>query len=203
MSCRRAAAAIAPLLLLLAACSGEAPKEEEAPTTPATGTPTPAAPETVTSPDAVPGRAYRYTELEGCELLRENREEGGFFETMCPGLGGYRLRLTESDLRQNLAIVAADGGETDLALGRIGGGGFSSLGRRGEWRGAAEGASFAPDAFIVRFQVAEEPYPAPETSYLLAVRLTPAPCVVGRIAPGPGQNEAARAAADEPGPCIE
>ena len=201
MSGRRAAAAVAPLLL--AACSGEAPREEEAPTTAAAPAPAPAATEATTSPDAGEGRAYRYTSLVGCELLRENREEGGFFEHMCPGLGGYRLRLTESDLRQNLAVVAPGGSETGLELGLIGGGGFSSLGGRVEWRGPAEGESFAPDAFIVRFQVAEEPYPAPETSYLLAVRLTPAPCVVGRIAPGPGQNEAARAAADEPGPCIE
>lgn len=200
MTRRSAAAALA---LVLAACSGEAPQEEEAPAVTAAPTPAPTPTEAAAPPETSNGRAYRYTELEGCELLRENREEGGFFEHMCPGLAGYRLRLTESDLRQNLAVIAPGGGEASLELGRIGGGGFSSLGSRVEWRGAAEGESFEPDAFVVRFQVAEEPYPAPETSYLLAVRLTPAPCVVGRIAPGPGQNESARAAADEPGPCIE
>ena len=187
--------------LLLAACSGEAPREEEAPTTAAAPAPAPAATEATTSPDAGEGRAYRYTSLVGCELLRENREEGGFFETMCPGLGGYRLRLTESDLRQNLAIVAADGGETDLALGRIGGGGFSSLGPTAEWRGPA-GEPFAPDSLIVRYRVAEKPHPEPETAYLLAIDLGPRACVVARVAPGPAQNDIARARADDPGACL-
>jgi hypothetical protein len=198
MTQRLAAAALA---LALAACSGEAPREEEAPAP----TPTPAetAAEATPAPDTDDdGRAYRYTELKGCELLRENREEGGFFEHMCPGLGGYQLRLTESDLRQNLAVIAPDGTETGLELGRIGGGGFSTLGSRVEWRGPAEGEGFAPDAFVVRFQLAEEPYPAPETSYLLAVRLAPTPCVVGRVAPGPRQNERARALADNPASCM-
>jgi hypothetical protein len=199
MTQRLAAAALA---LALAACSGEAPREDEAPA-PAPAPAATAAEATASpSPDAGDGRAYRYTELEGCELLRENREEGGFFEHMCPGLGGYQLRLTESDLRQNLAVIAPDGTETGLELGRIGGGGFSTLGGRVEWRGPAEGESFAPDAFVVRFQLAEQPYPAPETSYLLAVRLAPTPCVVGRAAPGPQQNERARTLADTSTSCV-
>jgi hypothetical protein len=78
---------------------------------------------------------------------------------------------------------------------------FSTLGSRVEWRGDAAGEGFAPDAFMVRFQVAEEPYPAPETSYLLAVRLAPTPCVVDKIAPGPQQNERARTASDNPAVC--
>lgn len=202
MTPRRAPAAA--VLLLLAACSGETPRQENAPTGAPTRTtpPAPAAGEAAAPPDARDRRDFRYTSLEECELVRENREEGGFSERLCPGLGGYRLRLTESDLRQNLAVIAPDGSETSLELGRIGGGGFSTLGGKVEWRGAAAGDGFRPEAFIVRFQVAEEPYPAPETSYLLAVRLTPRPCVAGKIAPGPAQNRAARSAADEPGPCL-
>jgi hypothetical protein len=193
---RCSAAAVA---LTLAACSPEASGEDDA----AAPAPTPSAEavEAAASPGTGAPRAYRYTELEGCELLRENAEEGGFFERMCPGLGGYRLRLTESDLRQSLAVIGPDGTETGLDLGRIGGGGFSTLGSRVEWRGTAAGEGFAPDAFIVRFQVAEEPYPAPETSYLLAIRLAPRPCVLGKIAPGPQQNERARRAADSSASC--
>ena len=42
----------------------------------------------------------------------------------------------------------------------------------------------------------EQPHPAPEAAYLLAIRLRPTPCLVEKIAPAPGQNDAARAAAD-------
>jgi hypothetical protein len=195
--------AAAALALTLAACSGETPREEEARAPAPAPTATAAQATASPAPDAGDARAYRYTQLEGCELLRENREEGGFFEHMCPGLGGYRLRLTESDLRQNLAVIAPDGTETGLELGRIGGGGFSTLGGRVEWRGEVDGEEFAPDSLVVRFQVAEQPYPAPETSYLLPVRLAPTPCVTGKIAPGPQQNQRARTAADDPGSCLE
>ena len=54
----------------------------------------------------------------------------------------------------------------------------------------------------MRYNVAEEPYPAPETSYLLSVKLGSEPCVVAKVAPGPGQNDSARTAADGPGNCL-
>ena len=147
------------------------------------------------------GRAYRYTSLADCEIVREEREEMPFVETLCPGPAGWALRVTESDARQNLIVVRPDGREASLELSRIGGGGFSSLGDTAEWR-AAPGPDFAPDSLIVRYQVAERPHPEPETAYLFAVDLVPRPCVVARVAPGPAQNDIARARADDPGACL-
>jgi hypothetical protein len=153
------------------------------------------------APDEAPERAYRYTSLAECEVVRDEREEMPFVETLCPGPAGWTLRVTDSDARQNVIVVAPGGREASLELSRIGGGGFSSLGEAAEWRGPA-GPDFAPDSLIVRYRVAEKAPPEPETAYLLAIDLTPRPCVVARVAPGPAQNEVARARADDPGTCL-
>jgi len=153
------------------------------------------------SDDEIAGRAHRYTRLTDCAVVREEREEMPFVETLCPGPAGWALRVTDSDARQNLTVVPPDGREASLELSRIGGGGFSSLGETAEWRGPA-GLDLAPDSLIVRYRVAENPYPEPETAYLLVVDLTPRPCVVARVAPGPAQNDIARARADDPGACL-
>ena len=146
-------------------------------------------------------RMHGYTSLEGCEVVREETAEMPYLETLCRGEAGWALRTTDSDQRQNLVVVEPGGKETSLDLTRIGGGGFSTLGPQVEWRGPA-GQPFSPDALIVRYRVAEQPYPEPETSYLLAVDLAPRPCVVARVAPGPAQNAIARARADDPGACL-
>ena len=184
---------------LLAACSSEQSGAADQ-ATPETMAEAPAhalpAPE-----NDVPGRAYRHTSLAGCEVVREEREEMPFVETLCPGPAGWALRVTDSDARQNLVVVAPGGREASLELSRIGGGGFSSLGETAEWRGPA-GPDFAPDSLIVRYRVAAKAPPEPETASLLANDLTPRPCVVARVAPGPAQNEVARARADDPGTCL-
>jgi hypothetical protein len=184
---------------LLAACSSEesGAADEVTPDTvaevPAHDPPAPA--------NGVPGRAYHYTSLAECEVVREEREEMPFVETLCQGPAGWALRVTDSDARQNLVVVPPDGRDASLELSRIGGGGFSSLGDTAEWRGPT-GSNFRPDALIVRYRVAENPHPEPETAYLLVVDLAPRPCVVARVALGPAQNEIARARADDPGACL-
>jgi len=152
---------------------------------------------------AVPGREFRYTSLDDCPLLRSAPEEAGFYEYECPGEGGFKLKLVEADLRQNIIVVPPGGGtEHSLDLAALSGGGFSELEDRVEWRGTQEGGTFTPDALILRQEVAEGPEGQEDTSYLVAVKLTGTPCVVARIEPGPGQNEQARAAADGAGSCL-
>src|SRR3546814_10776677 len=70
-------------------------------------------------------------------------------------------------------------------------------------RGEA-GARFAPDAMIVRYNVAEKPTsPGSETSYLLVVSLdAERPCVTDKITPGADQNDRARAVADADHACL-
>jgi len=193
---------LSALVLLAAACS----QAEETDSRPAAdGTAAPAAQSAAPAPEPTPspvtGRAYRYTPLTGCKLVREEREEMPYAEVLCAGPAGWALRIADSDARQTLAVVAPGGKETRIDLSRVSGGAFNSFGSTAEWRGPA-GEPFAPDSLVVRFRVAEEPHPAPEVAYLLALRLAPAPCLVAKVAPGPGQNDSARAAADQPAACI-
>jgi len=161
--------------------------------------------EAATSPAAVAdaGRAFRYTSLDDCPLLRSAPEEAGFYEYECPGEGGFKLKLVEADLRQNIMVVPPGGGEErSLDLAALSGGGFSELEDLVEWRGTMESGAFKPDALILRQEVAEGSEGQEDTSYLIAVKLAGTPCAVARIAPGPGQNEQARAAADGAGSCL-
>lgn len=159
---------------------------------------------------AAPPRSQQYTRLDKCRTVEVNEEEGGWAVQLCPGLAGYRLRVTEGDLRQNVVVLlpAGDGGkgaERSLALAEAtGSGGFSSLGPVAEWRGRGAGRAFRPDALILRYNVVEDAeHPERPTSYLLTVSLAGRrPCVTAKIAPGPGQNARARALADRPLPCL-
>jgi hypothetical protein len=195
------------LVILTAACSqaDDAPAESEGVASPgptvAAGAPPVAAPRSVVADD---GGRSRYTRLSDCRLLRSVPEEAGFTEHECRGEGDYRLRLTESDLRQNVVVVPPDGEERSLALPALANGAFSSVGDTIEWRGDAAGDSFTPDALIMRHSVMENPDPnVPETAYLVVARLGSSPCVVARIVPGPRQNRLAREAADRGGNCLE
>ncbi len=183
----------AVIALFAAACSPDQPRvaEEE-------GSASPAATEQAAPPDPV-----RYTSLANCTLVRSAPEEAGFFEHECAGEGGWRVRHVESDLRENLALIAPDGGEYDLGLVALAQGAFSSLGDTVEWRGSEEQGRFVPRSLIVRQQVMEDPDPArAERSYLVAVRLAPSPCVLARVIPGAMQNERAREVADRQKVCL-
>lgn len=150
-------------------------------------------------------RTYQYTRTDKCRTLEVDAEEGGWSVQLCPGLAGYRLRVTEGDLRQNVVVLLPGRGERSLALAEAtGSGGFSSVGPVVEWRGTGQGRGFRPDALILRYVVVEDAeHPERPTSYLLAVSLANRrPCITAKIPPGPGQNERARAAADRPGRCL-
>lgn len=203
----RGAAAIA-LALLVAGCSqGKAPEgEPRRNEAPATASIEPAAAPTASAAASDAGRVSRYTRLGGCRVVKSNPDEGGWSISACPGLAGFGLRLSEDDLRQDLAIVLPGGGERGLQLAEAtGSGGFSRLGDTVEWRGAEEGGSFRPEALILRYLVVENPdTPQKETSYLLAVSLAGGkPCVTAKLAPGPDQNERARQVADGEGRCLK
>lgn len=193
--------AASSLALLAAACSQE-PETAVPDSAPSSSNGAAAsAPPAEPAPTTVPGRAFRFTSLDECRVVREEVEEMPYAETLCQGTGGWSVRIADSDARQSMTLVGPDG-ERPLPTSRISGGAFSSFGPTAEWRGTEEAGRFAPDSLIVRYNVAEEPYPAPETSYLLSLKLGSAPCIVAKVAPGPGQNDSARKAADEPGNCL-
>lgn len=164
----------------------------------------------VTQAHAAPQRTSQYTRTDKCRTVERNDEEGGWSVQACPGLAGYRLRLTEGDLRQNVVVELprtgrGRGGERNLALAEAtGSGGFSSIGATVEWRGTGRGRAFRPDALILRYAVVEDAErPERPTSYLVTVSLANRqPCVTAKVPPGPAQNARARAIADRPGRCL-
>lgn len=204
--------------LLAAACSESAPTSEPvraaAPSAqrPAPSDNAPEAPQAKApanpSAQATPAEADPglYTALEGgaCKLVSVDREAGGS-TARCPGVGGYELLVQDSDARMSIDVVAPGGEVTPLQLASlVGNGAFSSLGAQAEWR-PSDGS--APTALIVRFNAFQQPeQPERPTSYLVVARLKRGDtCSVGRVDPGPAQNERARDMARKAGtmPCLQ
>lgn len=132
---------------------------------------------------------------EKCRLLEQNIEEGGWSRRLCEGLAGYKLELTDSDLRQDIIVIPSKGQRSELGLTEIvAKGAFNALGKTAEWRGADLAA---PDVLILRLGVAADPEGRkPDVSNLIVARLKPLACIVAIVPPGAGQNERARAIAD-------
>ena len=79
-----------------------------------------------------PSARSQFTSIDpaSCKLLEENIEEGGWSRRLCDGLAGYKLELTDSDLRQDIIVIPANGqrselGLTEIVADQIGSSGFS------------------------------------------------------------------------------
>lgn len=156
------------------------------------------------SPDTYTAQSS-YTSLsqDVCKVIELDEEAGGS-TSVCPGVGGYQLRVIDGDARMSVDVVAPDGVRYPLDLWTIASGAFSSLGPRAEWR--FKGNAALPTALILRFEAYEFPdQPSRKRSYLLAAKLSAgSTCLTAMIPPGPDQNIRAREAADRaPGsPCL-
>ena len=202
-------------LLLGAGCgasesSGKDTVTEKLPQAIAPLEPAEAKPETVENKPspvqaAAPLSNSRYTSLDPatCKLVEDNEHEAGSSRRRCAGSFGYALETTESDLRQNIELIAPDGRRSDLNLSSlVADGAFNRLGTLAEWRSRPAGQ---PGALIVRLNVeGDRSSERPKLSNLLVVRLAAPSCVVAVIARGPRQTEKARAVADgELPPCVK
>lgn len=192
--------AVTIALLSLSACGGQpvgaetaAPAQEKSaakpPAQPAAN-PTP-------SPPPVEEDPGHYTRLGSpdCKVTKVDEEAGGS-TSLCPGLGGYRLAVIDSDARMSIDVIAPDGNAQPLNLWSVAGGAFSSLGPRAEWR-FPQGSN-TPSALIVRFESYEYPeQPERTRSYLVVAKLAASgSCVIALVKPGPDQNRRAREVAD-------
>ncbi|MEO8175692.1 MAG: hypothetical protein ABI626_03440 [Sphingomicrobium sp.] len=203
-------------LLLLAGCGsrqGEADETATAKLPPAVKSPDqpadgmaevanpPTAGEAGTPPSRLP-ESSRYTSVDpgSCKLLEQNVEEGGYWRRRCAGPAGFALETSESDLRQDIVIIAPDGRRSQLKLSSlVAKGAFNSLGKVAEWRGLKPDS---PHALIVRLSVAAGSA-RPDRSDLVVVRLAPPACVVAVVEQGPDQNQKARAIADSDRPACK
>jgi hypothetical protein len=142
-----------------------------------------------------------YTDLDQkkCKTLEETSDEGGSSKQQCPGVAGYKLFVLEGDLRQSITVVKPDGSEHALDLwSNVGGGGFSHLGPKAEWRVKRIKGKLVPIALIVRYEVSENAEDANKTtSYLTVAKITPQKiCLTDSVSPQPNANVEARRLAD-------
>lgn len=139
-----------------------------------------------------------YTSLSGheCKLLKVETE-GANSTQRCPGVGGFHVLVLDSDGRQSLALVSAEGRKFELNFWDIVTRNFSSLGSKAEWRVARNGAQMRPIALIVRVNANEDPDSSRTTSYLTVTKITRDQiCVVARLAPSATASQEARRVAD-------
>ena len=149
-----------------------------------------------------------YTNLDPnqCRTLKQESSGAGYYLAQCPGIAGYKLLVEEGDLRDNITVVTPRGRKDSLDLWQVVSSGFSSVGKKAEWRVKRTAGKLVPVALIVRFSASEDSADATKsTSYLAVSKITPREiCVTDKIPPGAKANEDARRAADAAAskPCL-
>src|SRR5215204_4730031 len=76
---------------------------------------------------------YTSTRTSACRTIESNPDEGGSYEGECAGVGGYKVRLLEGDIRQTLNIITPAKKKFELNFWGFYSG-FSSIGEKIEWR---------------------------------------------------------------------
>ncbi len=128
-----------------------------------------------------------------CRTIESDTDGTGWYRGLCAGVAGYRLELTESDLRQSITVVSPAKKKYGLGFTKITGA-FSSVGAKAEWRLKGK----TPIALIVRFDASENPEDATKTtSYLIVSKITKTQaCVTDVVKPIANQNAEAQKLAD-------
>lgn len=135
-----------------------------------------------------------YTSLvaEKCKTIESTDEGGGSYIGECPGVSGYKLELTEGDLRQTINVIAPNKKKFELNFSQVSGA-FSTVGEKAEWRLKDD----KPFALIVRFNASDAEDSTKNTSYLIVSKISEASaCITDVIKPGEKQNEEAQKLAD-------
>lgn len=136
-----------------------------------------------------------YTSLtqRSCTTLESTPDEGGNYEGECRGVGGYKLRVIEGDLRQTIDVIVPGGRKFELGFWNVSSA-FSYIGEKAEWRMRGK----TPIALIVRFNANQDPVNTERvTSYLIVARLSGGlACITDVILPALSQNRDARRLAD-------
>ena len=135
---------------------------------------------------------YTSTKTNACRTISQSDKDAGSYEGECTGVGGYKVRVLEGDIRQTINIITPAKKKFELNFWGYYGG-FSSIGEKIEWR--TKGG--VPVALIARFNVAGAEDSSKSTSYLMISKIgKTSSCVVDVILPSPKQNEEARISAD-------
>ncbi len=141
-----------------------------------------------------------YTSLttKSCKTLESETEGTGWYRGECTGIGGYKLQLTEGDIRQSIDVIAPNKDKYELDLVGHVSSGFSTVGDKAEWRVRRKGRNTTPIALIVRFNASDNPEDSSKiTSYLVVSKITRNQiCITNIVKPDANQNEEAQRLAD-------
>ena len=139
-----------------------------------------------------------YTDLtdKACKTLESDSSGSGWYKGQCQGINGYKLILTEADIRQSIDVITPKGKSFPLDLINNVSLHFSTVGKKAEWRIAA---NKQPVALILRYNANEDATdPAKVTSYLVVSKVTDKlVCITDIVKPQPKANEIARQLADQ------
>lgn len=145
-----------------------------------------------------------YSPLSGCKTVKTGHD---WSVQACRGVGGFNLQLEYDDARESITVFGPDRKAHPLNLWQVVSTGFSSVGRKAEWRVTTKNGKQVPIALIVRFNASENPEDSSKiTSYLVVAKVAPQTiCVTDKIGPSATANEEARKAADTSAdkPCLE
>lgn len=145
---------------------------------------------------------YTSLDVNDCKTLEQEDEGTGWYRGQCKGVGGFKLEVTEGDLRQSIDVISPSGSKSELSFGSVSSG-FSSVGAKAEWRVKGK----TPVGLIVRFNASEDPADATKiTSYLIVIKIkSGGSCITEVVKPSKSQNILARKFADEAAskPCRE
>ena len=139
-----------------------------------------------------------YTDIttNKCKTTDSNEEEQWIVQ-LCDGVGGYKLEVTEADIRQTVNVVAPNGKKSELNFQANVAVGFSALGDKAEWRVEKKNGKPVPYAMIVRLNASDPEKADKNTSYLVVSKIGPdKSCITDVVKPMAKQNEEARRLAD-------
>ncbi len=145
-----------------------------------------------------------YTDIAGkaCSKTLDDKSAGAYTLT-CPGVGGYSLHIMEDDERSSVNVVTPDKRVFPLEYWDVVTHGFSSLGKKAEWRVTKVSGKTVPIALIIRVNaVDQDDLEHPRRVPLLAVAQIrkDTACVVTKLnAATPTANAQARELADAEG----
>lgn len=135
---------------------------------------------------------YTSLDTKGCKTIEQSDEGAGWYRGECPGVGGYKLEVTEGDIRQSVNVVAPGGEIFELNFAQVSSA-FSTVGAKAEWRMKGK----VPVALIVRFNASNPEDSTKSTSYLVVSKISKTEsCITDVVNPSKTQNATAQKLAD-------
>ncbi len=136
---------------------------------------------------------YTSLDTKTCKTVEQSDEGSGWYRGECKGVGGYKLEVTEGDIRQSINVIASPKKKFELNFSRVSGG-FSTVGAKAEWRMKGK----VPVALIVRFNVSDVEDETKTISYLVVSKISKTnSCITDVVESGKTQNADAQKLADK------